>query len=155
MTAIKRLETDKRSLTLRPIDGVNISWPNNNIREWLVQIEGPAGSLYENDIFDIYFTFKDDYPKHAPKVQMKTPIVHPNVDINGAVCVDVLRVQYNNTVDVRKIIEGIINALEHPNEKGRLNAQVGDLMLRDMAAFEAKARKQVATNIMNRAKTGQ
>ena len=148
---LRRLQAQKRDLTMKPIDGVTISWPDNNVRKWLVQIYGPTGSLYENDIFDVQIIFGPDYPEKPPRLIMNTPIVHPNVDTNGAVCIDVLRSQYNKVVTVRQIIEGIINALEHPNEKGRLNAQVGDLMVRDMAAFEEKARKQVAINVMKRA----
>lgn len=146
----RRLQAQKRDLTTKPIDGVTISWPDNNIRQWLVKIDGPAGSLYENDVFDVQIIFGPDYPQDRPRLIMTTPIVHPNVDTNGAICIDVLRSQYNKAVTARQIIEGIINALEHPNEKGRLNVQVGDLMVRDMAAFEEKARKQVGINVMKR-----
>lgn len=147
----RRLQIEKRNLTTKPIKGVTLSWPENNLKKWLVQIEGPEGSLYENDVFDVQIIFGPDYPNKPPRLMMSTPIVHPNVDQSGAVCIDVLRSQFNQTVTVRQIIEGIINALEHPNEKGRLNAQVGDLMVRDIAAFQEKARKQVALNVMKRA----
>lgn len=151
---IRRLNRDKRDLTARPIDGVTISFPKNNLEEWFLQVEAPEGSIYEGDTFDLIFTFGSDYPDSPPRIRMLTPIVHPNIE-DGAVCLDVIRDPrcYSKAITVRKIIEALIIALQKPNAKDRLNVRVGDLMDRDMEEFKRQAREQVSLNIMNRAES--
>ena len=150
--AARKLNRDYHDLTSNPILGVNIELIDNNIKQWRIQIDGPEDSLYHDDVFEILLTFQDDFPKNPPKVEMKTPIVHQNVSSGGAVCIDVLRTQFNPTITVRQIIEGLINMLNNPNEKERLNAQVGDLMKNDYEAFKEQVRKQVMLNVTERAK---
>jgi ubiquitin-conjugating enzyme E2 D/E len=151
MATAKRLVGEKRQLTLNPIPGVNISWPDNLITHWVLDIDGPADSYYAGDVFTIDVRFDPPYPRDAPRLVMMTPIVHPNISNEGGVCINILRADYSQDKTIRQIIEGIIYALQHPNAAEKLNVAVGNLMEQSEALFEQAAKKQVSANILARA----
>jgi ubiquitin-protein ligase len=142
---------EKRQLLVKPVDGVRISWPDNVITHWILEIDGPEDSYYAGDVFTVDMSFPSTYPADAPRVQMITPIVHPNISPQGAVCINVLRTDYKKEITIRQIIEGIIYALKHPNPKEKLNILVGNLQEHSEALFEQAAKKQVTANILARA----
>jgi ubiquitin-protein ligase len=150
MAMVKRLKEERRLITVRPIPGVRVSWPENQLTHWVVDIDGPVDSYYAGDVFTVDMVFAAPYPTEPPHVRMTTPIVHPNI-ANGAVCVNVLRADYKKETTVRQIIEGIIYALQHPNPAQKLNVTVGNLQEQSEALFEQAARRQVSANILARA----
>ena len=146
---VAKLNSEKRNLERDPIPGVTIKTPTNDIKHWVVDIDGPAGSYYEGDTITVIFDFGQRWPAEPPKLVVMTPVFHPNI-YHGAICIDVLRHQYGKAVRVRDIISGIINALEHPNANEKLNMEVGALQERSEEEFAAKAREQVNANILAR-----
>jgi ubiquitin-protein ligase len=149
MSDAGRLAAERRYLRNNPIDGVIITWPNNSLDKLVAEITAPDDSIYRGDIFTVEFTLTG-YPRSSPRVQMKTPIVHPNIDAHGAVCVAALRTQWASTVKLHAIILEIIHALQHPNPYDELNIANGLLMRSDPDAFVRAAEEQVAANRIER-----
>jgi len=58
--------------------------------EWEVIIIGPADTLYEGGIFRARLSFPEDYPLSPPKMRFITPMWHPNIYSDGAVCISIL-----------------------------------------------------------------
>jgi ubiquitin-conjugating enzyme E2 D/E len=81
---------------------------------------------------------------------MRTPIFHPNIDTNGAICVAAIRAQYRPSVTLWAITEEIVNALKHPNKNDELNIEAANLMKWDEEAFVERARAQVIRNCAER-----
>ena len=144
----KRLMAERRELLLNPIQGTNVKW--TEIRKVEVEITAPEDSLYHDDIFTVEITFSNGYPQNPPRVVMKTPIFHPNIDSNGAVCVACLRNSYNQTVSVRQIVNEIIHALSHPNPDDELNISAANAMKTDYQRFEETVREIVNNNCSER-----
>ncbi|KAK8888397.1 hypothetical protein M9Y10_039467 [Tritrichomonas musculus] len=145
-----RLLKERKQLLLDPIPDVNVTWPENSINEMNVEITAPEDSIYHDDIFEVHFSFDNGYPFHAPRVTMKTPIFHPNIDNHGAICVVSLRRSFNGTVNIRQIIEEIILALRQPNPNDQLNIAAATMMKSDPQKFEATVREQVTKNCLQR-----
>ena len=52
---------------------------------------GPKGSAFEDGIFNLSFTFPDNYPFKHPDVKFITPMYNPNIKKDtGVICMDVL-----------------------------------------------------------------
>lgn len=46
----------------------------------------PDEGYYEGGTFDFEFQFKNTYPHDPPKVKCTQKIYHPNIDLDGNVC---------------------------------------------------------------------
>ena len=145
-----RLLKERKQLLFDPIPNVNITWPENSINEMVAEITAPEDSIYRDDIFVVNFSFDNGYPFQAPRVTMKTPIFHPNIDKNGAICVVSLRKSFNGTVKIKQIIEEIIIALKSPNPNDQLNIAASTMMKSDPLKFEKTVREQVTKNCLQR-----
>jgi ubiquitin-conjugating enzyme E2 N len=151
MAIARRLDTEKRGLTNNPIPTVDISWPQHDLFHWILTIQGPSDSYYEGDVFEVALDLSTPWPDQPPKIEMRTPIVHPNIS-RSAVCMDILRNQYHKKLTIRDIIEGIINLLKHPTPKDKLDIAVARMMEQSEQLFKDEVRKQVAKNILARSK---
>lgn len=58
-----------------------------------LHIERPHVQVYEGIVFKLSLAFPSDYPYSAPTVRFETPCYHPNVDLHGNICLDILKVR--------------------------------------------------------------
>jgi ubiquitin-conjugating enzyme E2 W len=75
---------------LDPIENVKLS-VGNNIRQWIITVVGPEGTVYAGEKFRLKFSFPSDYPFSPPSVYFLQPIPkHEHVYSNGDICLDLL-----------------------------------------------------------------
>lgn len=144
-----RLIREQREIKSKPVDGVTVTWEKGESSEWRVEIEGPVGSFYEGDTFDLRLTMDSTWPGSPPRIEMLTPIFHPNM-LDGGVCVEVVSKNYTSRVTLRSIIIGIVESLEKPNPDDRLDNVAGALLAEDKEAFAVRVREQIDANILSR-----
>jgi ubiquitin-protein ligase len=150
---VVRLRRDKKDLQSNPISGVQIEWPENDLKHWIVLIDGPADSYYEGDVFTFDLTFGPGYPKQRPDLKITTPILHPNMSCTLGVCINVLTGDYAlnaETLTVRVIIEQIIYALKHPNPEEDLDINAANLLKSSPDRFRREVQKQISQNVIAR-----
>ena len=51
----------------------------------------PDEGLYKNGVFNFTFAITPNFPHEPPKVKCKEKIYHPNIDLEGNVCLNILR----------------------------------------------------------------
>ena len=61
-----------------------------NLDKFIGTFRGPAGTPYEGGTFHICFEPTERYPYQPPKVWFLMKIVHPNIDWQGTVLMDIL-----------------------------------------------------------------
>ena len=59
--------------------------------------------MFLGGVFFLNIHFPTDYPFKPPKFAFTTRIYHPNINSNGAICLDILRSQWSPALTVSKV----------------------------------------------------
>uniref|UniRef100_A0A7S3FXM7 UBC core domain-containing protein n=1 Tax=Strombidium rassoulzadegani TaxID=1082188 RepID=A0A7S3FXM7_9SPIT len=78
-----------------------------------------------------------DYPFTAPKCLCITPIYHPNIDLQGHVCLNILRDDWKPVLSINTVILGLIFLFYEPNSNDPLNHEAAEVMRKDQQNFKA------------------
>ncbi|BBG94938.1 Ubiquitin-conjugating enzyme family protein [Prunus dulcis] len=91
-----RLHRDISELNLPKAS--EISFPNgkNDLMNFEVTIEPDEG--YYTFVFSFHVPIM--YPHEAPKVKCETKIYHPNIDLEGNVCLNILREDWKPVLNI-------------------------------------------------------
>ena len=92
-----RLVRELNQLASDPAPGVS-AWAvdDDNMMELEAMILGPSESPYDGGSFMLKIQIPPQYPFEPPHVRFKTPIYHPNIDSEGRICLDTLKMQRRN-----------------------------------------------------------
>ncbi|KAJ3411924.1 Ubiquitin-conjugating enzyme E2 G2 [Chytridiales sp. JEL 0842] len=160
-TALKRLMTEYKELTVNPPEGVTAGpISEDNFFLWEALISGPEGTPYESGIFTATLTFPKDYPLSPPVMKFTSPIYHPNVYPDGTVCISILHPpgddpnmyehaseRWSPVQSVEKILLSIMSMLAEPNDESGANIEASKMWRTNRAQFEAIVRKQVMDSL--------
>lgn len=67
--------------------------------------------VYEGLSYRLSLEFPSSYPYTAPTVKFITTCFHPNVDLHGNICLDILKEKWSASYDVRAILLSIQSLL--------------------------------------------
>ncbi|XP_026536398.1 ubiquitin-conjugating enzyme E2 C-like [Notechis scutatus] len=84
-------------------------------------IYGVAGTVYEDLRYKLSLEFPSRYPYNTPTIKFLTPCYHPNVDLQGNICLDTLKDQWSALYDIWTILLSIQSLLGEPNMESPLN----------------------------------
>jgi ubiquitin-protein ligase len=88
---------------------------------WRAYMRGPEGTAYEGCVYAIEVTIPADYPHVPPTVMFVNRCWHPNIGVNGHVCVDILKSQWSPTLTVLKLLQSVQSMLDDPDPTSPLN----------------------------------
>ena len=69
-----------------------------------------------------------NYPHDPPKCLCVTPIYHPNIDLQGHVCLNILRDDWRPVLGINAVILGLIFLFIEPNPNDPLNKEAAEIM---------------------------
>lgn len=72
--------------------GISAFPEEDNIFCWKGTITGSKDTVFEGTEYRLSLSFPNDYPFKPPKVKFETACFHPNVDVYGNICLDILQV---------------------------------------------------------------
>ena len=75
------------------------------------------------------------YPHEPPKVHCDTKIFHPNINLEGNVCLNILRQDWKPVLDINAVIYGLIYLFYEPNPDDPLNKEAAQLYRDDIKMF--------------------
>lgn len=124
----KRLQSELMQLMMNATPGVS-AFPasDDNLLKWAGTIEGPEDTYYSGMKFKISLEFPQDYPYSPPTVLFTSPMYHPNVDMSGHICLDILKDRWSAVLNVQTILLSLQSLLGEPNNSSPLNAQAASL----------------------------
>jgi ubiquitin-conjugating enzyme E2 M len=90
-----------------------------------------------------------NYPHEAPKCHCETQIFHPNIDMQGNVCLNILRADWKPVLGINAVILGLIFLFIEPNPNDPLNKEAAELMRNNEAGFKDKVKKSLKGGIID------
>ncbi|KAG0496958.1 hypothetical protein HPP92_001649 [Vanilla planifolia] len=126
-SVLKRLQSELMALMMHGDPGISAFPEEENIFCWKGTIVGVKDTVYEGMVYKLSLSFPTDYPFKPPKVKFENPCFHPNVDLCGNICLDILQDKWSSAYDVRTVLISIQSLLGEPNNESPLNTQAAAL----------------------------
>ncbi|KAM0675163.1 ubiquitin-conjugating enzyme E2 G1 [Gurleya vavrai] len=126
---------------------------NNDIYTWRILIIGPPQTLHENAIYKAVMKFPPTYPEDPPEFIFESEIFHPNISVNGSVCISILHkgddisgyeLTSERWLPVRSpdsIIMSVICLLNDANCESPANVDAARLYIENKKEYEKKVKK--------------
>lgn len=126
-----------------------IHFPNpNDLTSFDVSI-CPDSGYWQHATYHFTFTIPPHYPHSPPKVECKTKIYHPNIDLEGKVCLNILREDWKPVLDINSVIYGLIYLFYEPNPDDPLNHEAAELFRKDVRQFERLVSRTLRGGILD------
>jgi ubiquitin-conjugating enzyme E2 M len=78
----------------------------DDILNFILTIE-PDEGMYKGGRFHFNFAINQNFPHDPPKVKCTQKIYHPNVDLEGNVCLNILREDWKPVLNLNAVIVGL------------------------------------------------
>lgn len=137
---IKQLAKELKSLDESPPEGIKVGVNDDDFSTIFADIEGPAGTPYENGVFRMKLLLSHDFPHSPPKGYFLTKIFHPNIATNGEICVNTLKKDWNPSLGLRHVLIVVRCLLIEPFPESALNEQAGKMLLENYEEYARHAR---------------
>jgi len=128
-----RMQTEISELEL-PLS-CKIEFPDpSDLMRFNVHIR-PDEGFWKDARYTFSFIIKPLYPHDAPKVKCETPIYHPNIDLDGNVCLNILREDWKPILSISAVIHGLIHLMLEPNPTDPLNQEAAEVLRTNRPEF--------------------
>nr|XP_043634792.1 NEDD8-conjugating enzyme Ubc12-like [Erigeron canadensis]XP_043634794.1 NEDD8-conjugating enzyme Ubc12-like [Erigeron canadensis] len=119
----------------------SISFPNGKDDLMTFEISmKPDEGYYQGGKFLFTFNVSAIYPHEAPKVKCKTKVYHPNIDLEGNVCLNILREDWKPVLNINTIVYGLSHLFTEPNHEDPLNQDAATVLRDNPKTFEANVK---------------
>jgi ubiquitin-protein ligase len=103
----------------------------------------PDEGQYHGGKFTFTFNMNQNYPHEPPKVRCQQKIYHPNIDLEGKVCLNILREDWKPVLNLNAVIVGLQFLFLEPNASDPLNKEAAE----DLRQSRDNFRRNVKTSM--------
>ncbi|KZN84370.1 NEDD8-conjugating enzyme [Penicillium chrysogenum] len=137
-----RVQRDLQELTLGST--MKMSFPNpDDILNFTLTIE-PDEGMYKGGVFNFSFAVNQNFPHDPPKVKCTQKIYHPNIDLEGNVCLNILREDWKPVLNLNAVIVGMQFLFLEPNASDPLNKDAAEDLRATRDTFKKNVRNSMA-----------
>jgi len=86
---------------------MKIEYPDENDQLNFFLIINPDEGMYKNGSFRFNFAINQNFPHDPPKVKCTQKIYHPNIDLEGNVCLNILREDWKPVLNLNAVLVGL------------------------------------------------
>lgn len=129
-----RIQRDLADLNLQEYQNVKIIRNEDEWMEFSLVIY-PTTGYWKEGMYEFKFNIPPKYPFDGPKVICIDKIYHPNIDVEGKICVNILR-PWKPTYSVEHVLFALLFLFTTPNANDPLNNEAAAEMRNDSKAFE-------------------
>jgi len=129
------LRAQKDIAEMSPPTGCKVEFKDpNDIMNFTLYIT-PNDGMYIGATFQFSISIPNTYPYDPPKVHCDTLVYHPNIDLEGHVCLNILRQDWMPVLSLGSVIFGLMTLFLEPNPDDPLNKEAATLMIDNKKAF--------------------
>lgn len=129
-----RVQKDLSDLSLPST--MELSYPDSeDIMNFLVIIT-PDEGMYRGGRFRFSFAVGQNFPHEPPKVKCLQKIYHPNIDLQGNVCLNILREDWKPVLNIDSVLVGLQFLFLEPNSVDPLNKAAAVQLQEDRNKFK-------------------
>ncbi|KAF9225485.1 E2 ubiquitin-conjugating enzyme [Gyrodon lividus] len=103
----------------------------------------PDEGMYRGGAFKFSFTINNNYPHEPPKVKCTQTIYHPNVDLEGNVCLNILREDWKPVLNLNSVMVGLQYLFLEPNADDPLNKEAAEELRKNREMFIQNAKSSM------------
>ncbi|KAK9890936.1 hypothetical protein WA026_012276 [Henosepilachna vigintioctopunctata] len=137
---IRGVVREMQDLVGNPPEGIKVHINDEDVTDIQAFIDGPAGTPYAGGIFKVKLNLGKAFPQEPPKAFFLTKIFHPNVALNGEICVNTLKKDWKSDLGIKHILLTIKCLLIVPNAESALNEEAGKLLLEHYDDYSQRAK---------------
>lgn len=112
-----------------PSSGICV-FPTDKLNLIEAKITGPPNCPYAEGIFSLEIIIPEKYPFNPPGIKFITKIYHPNIDDNGRICLDLIKMppsgNWKPTIGLEGLLIAIRYLLQFPNPDDPLMADIAE-----------------------------
>ena len=130
-----RLQKEIQELDIPSHAVVNFP-PDGSIMKFtlIVDLTG-VECIWKGGRYQFTINVSPNYPHEAPKCLCDTQIYHPNIDLEGHVCLNILRDDWKPVLGINAVILGLIFLFMEPNPNDPLNHEAAEVMRQNYNLF--------------------
>lgn len=133
-----RLQKDVTELELPAL--IKIEFPNSSdLFNFSIQIR-PTEGYYKSGNFRFNVEIGDSFPIDPPRIKCMQKIYHPNIDLEGNVCLNILREDWSPVLSLNSVLLGLNFLLLEPNPNDPLNKAAANVLVKSTPTFTKNVR---------------
>ena len=109
----------------------------------------PDEGFYRGGRFIFNFNIGPNYPHEPPKVKCVTKVYHPNIDLEGNVCLNILREDWKPVLTINSIVYGLQYLFLEPNPEDPLNKEAANDLQANRRLFEQNVQRTMRGGNLN------
>lgn len=103
----------------------------------------PDDGYYRGGRFKFSFDIGENFPHEPPKIKCLQKIYHPNIDLQGNVCLNILREDWKPILNIDSVLVGIQFLFLEPNSTDPLNKAAAQVLQTDRTKFAEIVRRTI------------
>eukprot|EP00806_Schmidingerella_arcuata_P004239 Macronucleus_4849.p1 GENE.Macronucleus_4849~~Macronucleus_4849.p1 ORF type:complete len:183 (+),score=50.91 Macronucleus_4849:1-549(+) len=144
-----RLQKDLTELDKPPFVDMHID-PTKLMEVTLdIDFKNERESIWHGGKYNFSITHPPEYPHKPPIAHCNTPVYHPNIDTQGAVCLNILRADWKPVLDLGNVIDGLIFLFLEPNPNDPLNHEAAAEFRENPSRFKQNVQRSLRGERVN------
>lgn len=142
-----RLQKDLTELDLPK--SIKLSFPDpSNLYVFNLSII-PQEGYYKQGKFNFKVEISNDFPITPPKIRCLNRIYHPNIDLEGNVCLNILREDWSPVLNLNSILIGLNFLFLEPNPNDPLNKDSANVLVKNKRLFTSNVATSMRGGYIN------
>lgn len=103
----------------------------------------PQQGYYKSGTFRFTVEVTQNFPMEPPKIKCINKIYHPNIDLQGNVCLNILREDWSPVLNLNSVLIGLNFLFLEPNPNDPLNKDAANVLVKNRALFTKNVRESM------------